>query len=77
MPRAYFHFQNGSTYLDRDGVDLPDLDSIQAEATSTVAAMLRDGDHHSLLSGQQLRLWVTDDPDGAGQTLFALNLIPE
>lgn len=79
MPLAYFHFENGRIYLDRDGVDLPNLKTIQAEATATVAAMLHeDGDTaEGVWSGRPLRLWVTDAPDGGGKTLFTLRITSE
>ncbi|MFZ0423946.1 MAG: hypothetical protein WAL80_13805 [Xanthobacteraceae bacterium] len=77
MPLAYFHYQNGSTHLDQEGVDLPDHRAIQAEATATIAAVLREDDVESLWKGQPIRLWVTDGPDNTGKTVFALNIIPE
>ncbi len=77
MPRCYFHFQNGVTTLDRDGSDLPDMNAVRTEAVETIASALREDAMDMLWRGQPLRLWVTDQPGGAGTTLFALRIVRE
>jgi hypothetical protein len=74
MPRRYFHHQNGVTTLDPHGIDASDMAAIRDEAVATIAAILREDDTGSLWSNKPLRLWVTDDPDGKGRTLLALEL---
>ena len=77
MPLAYFHFQNGVIHLDQEGIDLPNLNAVQSEAIATIAAILSEDKVDGLWSGQPLRLWVTDGPDGTGKTLVELELTPE
>ncbi len=77
MPRCYFHFQNGVTTLDHDGVDVPDMTATRTEAIETFTAVVREDSMDTLRKGQPLRLWVTDEPGGKGKTLFALRLVAE
>lgn len=77
MPRYYFHFQNGITVLDHDGVDVVDMDAARAEAVETIATILREDCKDTLWSGQPLRLWATDGPGRPGKKLFGLQVTPE
>jgi hypothetical protein len=70
----YFHFEDGAAILDRDGVDLDGTAAAHAEAVATLADILRDGEVNALWDGKPLRLWVTDQPNGLGQTLFAIHI---
>jgi hypothetical protein len=74
MPLFYFHTENGTTTLDRDGVDLPDMITARDEAVGTIASILHDENLDSLWSGNPLRLWVTDQAAGLGKTLLDLRL---
>jgi hypothetical protein len=74
MSLHYFHFKNGITSLDHDGTDFLDLTAARVEAVETMAEILHDGDVGPLWDGEPLRLWVTDQPDGLGQTLFTLHI---
>lgn len=43
MPRFYFHFkEDGFTYVDDVGHELPSLKDAEQEATTTAASLLRD-----------------------------------
>jgi hypothetical protein len=44
VPHLYFHLQNDVITLDRDGIDVPDMEEARAEATATVAHILLDRD---------------------------------
>ncbi len=77
MARCYFHFQNGVLTLDRNGVDLPDMTAVRTEAVETIASALREDAMEMLWNGDPLRLWVTDEPNGAGKTLLALRVVRE
>jgi hypothetical protein len=77
VPLRYFHFQNGHTSLDHDGVNLPDLAAARAEAVETIATILHEDSVDTLWNGQPLRLWVTEGPGGTGKTLFALRVTSE
>jgi hypothetical protein len=74
MSLHYFHFENGITALDSVGVNLLDLKAVRLEAVGTMAEIFRDGDVGTLWEGKPMRLWVTDQPDGLGQTLFTLHI---
>jgi len=75
MPVFYFHLQNGTTKIDHDGIELPDLSAARDEAAGTIAAILREDDMNSLWNGESLRLWVTEAPHDSGQTLLELQIL--
>jgi hypothetical protein len=54
------------------GSEHPDLQAARQEALVTSSETLRDGGGPHLWSGALWRLWVTDQPSGAGKTLFTL-----
>jgi hypothetical protein len=43
MPRYYFHIEDDCTYIDRVGVELPDLEAARDEAVSAAGQILRNG----------------------------------
>jgi hypothetical protein len=71
MARFFFHVQDGSTFLDEEGTELPDPNAARQEAIRTCGEMLRDVPW-AINNGEPFRLWVTDQPHGQGHTLFAL-----
>jgi hypothetical protein len=73
VPRYYFHIKDDVTTLDREGTNLADLDAARKEAVGLSGEVLRDGAHLSLWSGSPWVLWVTDQPEDQGQTLFTLS----
>ena len=75
MSLYFFHVQDGSTTVDTAGVDFPDLDSARREAICACGEILRDVPA-AIWNGDMLRVWVTDQPDGQGNTLFSLNVSP-
>ena len=72
--RSFFHIENGSVIMDSDGIDLPDVESARAEAVALIADVLRDGEASDLWNDHPLRVWVTDEPNGAGKTLLTLHV---
>jgi hypothetical protein len=42
MPRFFFHLEDGATFLDADGIDLPDLKAARDEAIRATGEMLRE-----------------------------------
>jgi hypothetical protein len=72
MPRYFFNMDDGRTAIDNEGSDLPDLKAAQEEALVTTADMMRGGGGPDLWSGKPWRMWVTDQPGGAGKTFFSL-----
>jgi hypothetical protein len=72
MPRYYFNIDDGHTTIDHEGSELSDLQAAREEAIETCSDTLRDGGGPYLWSGKPWRMWVTDQPGGAGKTLFTL-----
>jgi hypothetical protein len=72
MTRYYFNVKDGRVSLDDEGTEFPSIDAAHDEAVRLSGAILRDGASASLWSGSPWQLWVTDKPNGEGQTLFTL-----
>jgi hypothetical protein len=77
LPHLYFHSENGVISLDHEGVDLPDMAAVRADAAGSIGAMLCEDNMDTLWDGKPLRVWVTEGPGGAGQTLLALRIVRE
>ena len=71
--RYYFHVTNGESSLDEEGMELTTLTAVREEAVQSSAEMLK-GIHPpvSFWSGEPWMLWVTDKPNGEGNTILAL-----
>jgi hypothetical protein len=70
--RYYFHVQDGEALLDDDGVELSDMEAVRAEAIQSSGDLLK-GEHGShFWSGEPWKLWVTDQPNGDGNTVLML-----
>jgi hypothetical protein len=72
MPRYYFHVEDHHTSLDREGVELPDIEAARQEALQAAGDMLRNGAGTSVWDGKPFRMWVTDRPGGEGRRFFTL-----
>jgi hypothetical protein len=76
MVLHYFHISNRHTTLDSDGTDLPDLAAVQEEALRACRELMwLGGSTSELWSGETWKVWVTDQPDGAGPTILTLELL--
>ncbi|MGI4765050.1 MAG: DUF6894 family protein [Janthinobacterium lividum] len=42
MPRFYFHLHDHVSSLDQDGIEIPDLETVQAEAVYLVGSLLQE-----------------------------------
>jgi hypothetical protein len=73
MARYFFHMRDGETILDREGIELANLDAVREEALRACGEMLRDIPE-AIHNGEPFRLWVTDKPCGRGHTLFAVTV---
>ena len=73
MSRYFFHRHDGGTSLDDEGIELVDLNTAREEAIRTCGEMVRELPV-TVCRGYTLRLWVTDQPDGSGTTVFALTV---
>lgn len=75
MALHYFHIANGSTALDAEGTDLPDLNAVQKEALRMMREVVDLGiNEEKLWVGEAFKVWVTTQPNGAGRTLLTLEL---
>ena len=72
MTRYYFNIKDGQTILDDEGMDLPDMFAVRHEAIQSSGEMLKDMEGGKFWSGEPWKLWVTDEPEGAGNILFTL-----
>src|SRR4051794_20123801 len=73
MPLYYFHLKDGQSIFDSHGSDLPDLAAVRRTALATTTEILggmKAGPE--FWSGEPWKLWVTDQPDGAGTTVLTL-----
>jgi hypothetical protein len=72
MPRYFFNTQHGETMLDDEGVELADMRAVRIEAIQSSGEMLKEMDGNRFWSGESWKLWVTDRPDGGGNTVLRL-----
>jgi len=75
MSLFFFHVCDGSTTFDGDGVEFPDFEAARREAIVACGELLREVPAQ-IWKGGSVRLWVTDRPDGQGDTLYSLNVSP-
>ena len=70
--RYYFNIKDGQEVLDDEGMELPDMDAVKNEAVQSSSDMLKEiyGEH--FWTGEPWLLWVTDQPNGGGNTMLTL-----
>ena len=73
MPRYFFHVYDGSSSLDQEGTEFPDIYTAQAQAIRTSGEILRDMGAQ-FWDGTEWRLEVAD---ARGQVLFVLRFSAE
>jgi hypothetical protein len=76
MSRYFFHVQDGSPVLDNEGLELPNLDAAREEAIRSCGELVRELPK-ALKKGDPFRLWVTDEPNGRGRTIFTVKVAAE
>ena len=59
MPRYFFDVQDGKSFPDYDGCELPDLDAARIEAVRLLGGMLRD-EAETFWQGEDWRMSVCD-----------------
>jgi hypothetical protein len=72
MSLFYFNIRDGGTVLDDQGTELVGVAEARDEALRCSGEMLRDGAGPAMWDGQPWTMWVTDQPNGGGKTLFTL-----
>ena len=71
--RYFFNIKDGSTMLDEEGIEFSDMDAVKTEAVQSAADMLRGLNGAHFWSGEPWLLWVTDQPNGGGNTVLTLS----
>lgn len=71
MPRYFFHVEDGRSFPDLDGVELPDLDAARIEAVRLLGGMLRD-EAETFWQGDDWRMSVAD---AGGMALFTIDFM--
>jgi hypothetical protein len=72
MSLFYFNIRDGRTMLDGIGTELSGLAAARQEAIRCSGEILRNGAGPAMWAGEAWRMWVTDQPNGGGKTLFTL-----
>ena len=70
--RYYFHVQDGEALLDGEGMELSSTEAIREEAIQSSGELLKGANGPNFWSGEPWRLWVTDQPNGEGNTVLTL-----
>jgi hypothetical protein len=74
MAQYYFHLSDGETILDDKGSELPDSASVRDETVRVTRDLLNVRQSNELWIGKPWRVWVTDQPNGAGRTLATIEV---
>ena len=70
--RCYFNVKDGKTMLDEEGIEFLHMDDVKTEAVRSSSDMLKGLEGEYFWSGEPWLLWVTDQPNGGGNTLLTL-----
>jgi hypothetical protein len=70
--RYFFNFKDGKTILDDEGTELADIKAVKKEAVQSSAELLKGHDSEQFWTGEPWILWVTDQPNGEGNTVLTL-----
>lgn len=70
--RYYFNIRDGSTMLDEEGIEFNEMNEVKTEALQSSADMLKGLNGEHFWSGDPWLLWVTDAPNGGGNTVLTL-----
>lgn len=72
--KYFFHVKNGLSALGDSGLELDGLEAVKEEAIGVAADLLKSPLGKDFWAGDPWRLWVTDEPRGAGKTIVSLTL---
>jgi hypothetical protein len=70
--RYYFNVKDGVTMHDVEGMELDDLDAVKREAIQSSLDLIKDVRRTHFWKGEPWLLWVTDQPNGGGNTCLTL-----
>ena len=71
MPRYFFHVHDGTVMRDRDGTELPDLQTARAEALMLAGKIIGDAGARRDLGEE----WVIEVTDETGLILFRMDFV--
>jgi len=80
MPRFYFDLRDGDDLaVDEEGLELPDIGAVQAEAAISLADMARDAVHNAPLGpgGHRMAIEVRDEIGPVMQVRFLFEVEPQ
>jgi hypothetical protein len=75
--RCFFHVSYGKIAWDSEGIELHDLAEARSTAVRLSGALLSDIDGERIWRGTPWRLWVTEGPNGTGNTVLALSFVAD
>lgn len=70
--RYYFNVRDGGVVLDAVGVECANLSEARRVAVRTSADLLHGIDNDDFWTGEPWIVWVTDRPEGEGNTMLSL-----
>jgi hypothetical protein len=70
--RYYFNVKDGKTMLDEEGIEFDDMEAVKNEAVQSSADMLKGLHGEHFWTGDPWLLWVSDQPNGGGNTVLTL-----
>jgi hypothetical protein len=70
--RYYFHVRDGEPLFDEEGMELSSLAAVREEAALSSVDMLKGARRLNFWSDEPWMLWVTDQPNGGGNTVLAI-----
>lgn len=71
MPRYHFNIHDGHSEIDRDGTELPDIQTARSEALQLAGTIISDAGRR-VEFGEDWRVEVTDD---SGLVLFRMDFV--
>jgi hypothetical protein len=75
--RCFFHVSYGKMAWDSEGIELETVAEARSAAVKLAGALLSDIDDGRLWRGTPWRLWVTEGPNGSGNTVVALSFVAD
>ena len=68
----YFNIKDGETMHDDEGIEFDDIVAVKEEAIKSSVDMLKELQGDGFWTGTPWILWVSDQPNGGGNTVLTL-----